>query len=94
MCHDPDWGDYHNDGATIDAKLTTHDAGNKVTLLDFTMAENMNYEASLIQKAVQFNSLIPIDVEPAYWTYAKYIAGFCVFTYFWFIATKPYYRPG
>ena len=52
MCHDPDWGELHDEGATIDAKLTTHDAGNKVTLLDFTMAEHMNREATIIQKRI------------------------------------------
>ena len=85
MCHDPDWGELHDEGATIDAKLTTHDAGNKVTLLDFTMAEHMNREATIIQKRINIVDMIPYDVEPEYWKYGKYALFFAVGTYLWFI---------
>ena len=39
--HHPEWT-LSDDGKTVDVKLTTHSAGNRVTLMDYKLAEKMN----------------------------------------------------
>ena len=39
--HHPEWS-LSNKGLTVDVRLTSHFAGNKVTRLDFELAEAMN----------------------------------------------------
>jgi pterin-4a-carbinolamine dehydratase len=39
--HHPEWK-LSNNGLTVDVRLTSHFAGNKVTRLDFELAEAMN----------------------------------------------------
>jgi pterin-4a-carbinolamine dehydratase len=47
--HHPEWG-VTDGGKTINVRLTSHFAGNKVTLLDFQLAEHMNQQYQVTQK--------------------------------------------
>lgn len=47
--HHPEW-QTSNEGKTISARLTSHFAGNKVTLYDFQLAENMNKSYTITLK--------------------------------------------
>jgi len=44
--HHPEWK-LSNNGMTVDVRLTSHFAGNKVTRLDFELAEAMNEAYSI-----------------------------------------------
>jgi len=47
--HHPEWSVIEG-GRTVQVKLTSHFAGNKVTLLDFQLAEHMNQQFTVTQK--------------------------------------------
>jgi hypothetical protein len=48
--HHPEW-ESANGGKSIKVKLTSHFAGNKVTLFDFELAESMNANYKIAQKS-------------------------------------------
>lgn len=47
--HHPEWS-VSEGGRTVNVKLTSHFAGNKVTLFDFQLAEHMNKQSAITQK--------------------------------------------
>lgn len=47
--HHPEWN-LSNKGCTVNVNLTSHFAGNKVTRLDFELAEEMNKQAKTVSK--------------------------------------------
>lgn len=47
--HHPEWA-LSNAGKTVEVKLTSHFAGNKVTLYDFQLAERMNRDFKITAK--------------------------------------------
>ena len=52
--HHPEWST-SDGGRTVNVKLTTHIANNKVTRLDFQLAEMMNEEYSVVQKTFRMH---------------------------------------
>ena len=55
--HHPEWSS-QNGGKTVSVRLTSHFAGNKVTLFDFELAENMN---QTYKAAAKFNNFQRFD---------------------------------
>jgi 4a-hydroxytetrahydrobiopterin dehydratase len=52
MDHHPEWT-LKNGGCSVDVTLTSHFAGNKVTRLDFELAEAMNDEFTIVNNTYQ-----------------------------------------
>lgn len=76
--HHPEWS-LSNGGRTVEVKLTSHFAGNKVTRLDFQLAEAMNEAFTITEKTF---SMFPWLTNPQ-WTSIKIAAGCIAFGMFW-----------
>ena len=88
MDHHPEWR-LSNSGKTVDVRLTSHFAGNKVTRLDFELAEAMNEAYTLTLTTYE---MFP-RISSSQWTTLKIIAGSLAFGLFWFrIVTEPQYE--
>jgi hypothetical protein len=57
MDHHPEWA-LTNGGCSVNVTLTSHFAGNKVTRLDFELAEAMNDEFTVVNNTYQMFPLI------------------------------------
>ena len=88
MDHHPEWR-LSNNGKTVDVRLTSHFAGNKVTRLDFELAEAMNEAYSV---TVSTFEMFP-RITNSQWTTLKIVAGSLAFGLFWYrIVTEPQYE--
>jgi hypothetical protein len=85
MDHHPEWS-LTNSGCTVQVRLTSHFAGNKVTRLDFQLAEAMNEAFTITEKTF---SMFPWFTG-AQWTSIKIAAASIAFGLFWVRwATRP-----
>ena len=85
MDHHPEWK-LSNNGCTVDVRLTSHFAGNKVTRLDFELAEAMNEAYTVTNSTFKMFSYFT-DAE---WLSIKIGAGMVAFGAFWWRwATRP-----
>ena len=79
--HHPEWS-LSDNGRSVNVKLTSHFAGNKVTLLDFELAENMNEQFQIVQHDFK---MFPLFTEKNWASFKLLVFGsifviFCVQT--------------
>jgi len=73
--HHPEWS-VTDGGRTVQVKLTSHFAGNKVTLFDFQLAEHMNNQLAVAQKWYWRH---PLFEERAWSTFKIVFVGLLLF---------------
>jgi pterin-4a-carbinolamine dehydratase len=73
--HHPEWS-ITNGGKSINVKLTSHFAGNKLSLLDFQLAEIMNVENKIVMKTFKKFPLLESKVKSS-WSifFMSFVAG-------------------
>jgi pterin-4a-carbinolamine dehydratase len=83
--HHPEWS-VSNGGRTVNVKLTSHFAGNRVTRLDFELAEAMNN--SYFLTAGRF-SRGPLADEKLWSTIRILVGSFVALSFFYTFVTRP-----
>ena len=73
--HHPEWSSTDN-GRTVNIRLTSHFAANKVTLFDFQLAEHMNQQYKVTQK---WHRKFPIITDKAWASWKIAVIGFFMF---------------
>ena len=75
--HHPEWS-ITDGGKTVNVKLTSHFANNKVTLFDFQLAEHMNQQHQVTAK---WYSEHPIIGDKAWASWKIFLVGFVLFNF-------------
>ena len=70
--HHPFW-ELKNEGKELTVTLTSHFAGNKVTLFDFELAEHMNKQYALAQHDFK---LYPLFSQKAWGSFLVFLIGY------------------
>lgn len=65
-------------GRTVQVKLTSHFAGNKVTLFDFQLAEHMNQQYSVTQK---WHRKYPFASDKTWASFKIFLVSFVLFNF-------------
>lgn len=86
--HHPQWN-VTNGGKTVNVKLTSHFASNKVTRLDFELAEAMNNSYFLTAGRYR---IAPLLDEKAWSTLKILFGGFVGLSFFYKFTTGPDYE--
>ena len=86
--HHPEWR-LTNGGCTVDVTLTSHFAGNKVTRLDFELAEEMNEQ---YERALSSFKMFPRFSNNEWASLKIGVGAFVLGTIIWRVATSSGYE--